>query len=177
MGRIRRYATIAIFATVGGVAGAVPASAGGGGHCAPTEGRSGTVVLEDACFTPTTVYADAGEQITFVNRDAFAHNVSGTGWGRYEDLAMGDRYTASFADEGMYPFACTLHPGMNGVVVVGEPAAPAADTAEAQPLAATSPSDPGDRSALVAGAIGLLVGAAAGAAVVGARRRAPSTTA
>jgi hypothetical protein len=32
----------------------------------------------------------------------------------------GDGFEHLFAAAGIYPFACTLHPGMNGAVVVGD---------------------------------------------------------
>jgi hypothetical protein len=117
---------------------------------------------------------EAGRSITFVNRDPFAHNVSGTGWGNYEDMAQGDRFTTSFADEGIYPFACTLHPGMTGVIVVGDEAA-GGTAGEVQPLAAST-SPPADGDAWIpAGALGLAVGAALGAGLAGIVRRRAAT--
>lgn len=164
----RRLATIATLGILGAMAGMTAASAGGGGHCGPSEGTDSTVEMKDACFQPSTVHADAGQSITFVNRDPVDHNVSGTGWGNYENMSTGDRFTTSFADDGIYPFACTLHPGMNGVIVVGS----AAGEAAPQPFRATT-SPPSDGSGWVlAGAIGLLVGALAGAGFTEVRRRA-----
>ena len=61
-----------------------------------------------------------GDAVTFVNRDAFTHNVSGTGWGYYEDMGEGSVFTATFPDEGVYPYACMYHPGMTGAIVVGD---------------------------------------------------------
>ena len=170
MTRTRRIATIAVLGTIAALAGAASAAAGGGGHCAPTEGSAEQVVLEGACFTPSTLRADVGETVTFVNRDPTAHNVSGTGWGHYEDMGQGDRFTTSFKVDGIYPFACTLHPGMNGVVVVGEEAGVQA-LADAGPPTASSGSELDGRAWLAAGAVGLLVGAAAGAGLAGFRRR------
>jgi plastocyanin len=99
---------------------APPATAGGGCHEGLTEGTGPTVTIVDACFGPAIVRAEPGDTITFVNNDTFAHNVGGSGWGHYDNLAAGDRFSATFADAGLYPFACTLHQGMVGVVVVGD---------------------------------------------------------
>ena len=177
MTRTRRIASIAVLGTIGALAGTTSAAAGGGGHCAPTEGSVEQVVLEGACFTPSTLRADVGETVTFVNRDPTAHNVSGTGWGHYENMGQGDRFTTSFEVDGIYPFACTLHPGMNGVVVVGEETGVQA-LADPGPPAAPSGSESNDSAWLAAGAVGLLIGAATGAGLAGFRRRdAASSTA
>jgi len=170
MTRAQRIATIVVLGTIGALAGMTTATAGGGRHCAPDEAHGNRVELGGTCFSPSTLHAEAGETITFMNQDPFAHNVSGTGWGNYEDMGQGDRFTTSFADDGIYPFACTLHPGMTGVVVVGGDAG-GETTGEVEPLAAsTSPPSGGD-AWIVAGALGLAVGAAVGAGLVGVRRR------
>ena len=166
----RRFAAIAVLAMIGTLAGVTAAQAGGGGHCEPSEGDGGVVDLQGACFLPSTLHADTGETITFVNRDAFAHNVSGTGWGQYEDLAQGERFTTSFADPGIYPFACTLHPGMNGVVLVGQTGV-SETAAAAQPITPSASGNDGGNSWLVAAAAGLLLGAAVGAGATSVRRR------
>ncbi len=175
MTRTRRIATIAVLGTIGAFAGMTVAAAGGGGHCDASEDGGGRVELEGACFTPSTLWAEAGQTITFLNRDPFAHNVSGSGWGHYEDLDRGDRYTTSFADEGIYPFACTLHPGMNGVIVVGD--APAADaTVGDATLVAASTAPPSQGGGWVAaGIVGVVIGAAAGAGLTMVRRRAAAS--
>jgi plastocyanin len=101
---------------------AVPASAGGGGGCrgGATEGRGETVAMSGSCFSPTVLRVDPGTAVTFVNRDFFTHNVSAMGWGRIEPMVRGDSFTATFDEDGVYPYACTYHTGMTGAVVVGE---------------------------------------------------------
>ncbi len=172
MTRAGRIATIAVLGTIGALAGVTGASAGGGGHCGPSESHGRRIDLEGACFLPSTLYADAGESITFVNRDPFAHNVSGTGWGNYEDMGTGDRFTTSFLDDGIYPFACTLHPGMNGAIVVGDAGgAVAAADITALTSTPTGPSGGEGSGWVLAGSIGLLIGSAAGAGLTSAVRR------
>jgi len=171
MSGVRRFAAIGVLAMIAVTRGVTAAHAGGGGHCEPSEGDAGVVELSGACFLPSTLHADTGETITFVNRDPVPHNVSGTGWGQYEDLAQGERFTTSFTDPGIYPFACTLHPGMNGVVLVGQTAA-SETTAAAQPITRSASGSDGGNSWIVAAAGGLVLGAAAGAGAVSTRRRA-----
>jgi hypothetical protein len=41
-------------------------------------------------------------------------------------MEQGDRFSVSFDEEGVYPFACTYHPGMTGAIVVDAAATPVA---------------------------------------------------
>lgn len=170
MKRTRRVATVVALGLIGTLAGITAASAGGGCHSGVTEGRGTRIEMVDACFTPTTLFAEAGEAITFVNRDDFAHNITANDWGRFDDLGLGDRYSTSFETDGIYAYACSYHPGMSGSIVIGEGAS-GADVA-AQPVAASAVPTSGGDGWVAAGAIGLLVGAAAGAGLARVRRQA-----
>jgi plastocyanin len=99
---------------------AIPAGAGGGCHAGVTQGTGDTVELVDACFTPTTLRIRPGDTVTFVSKDPFVHNVGGNLWGHFDDLNSGDSFTATFDEQGIYPYACSYHPGMTGAIVVGD---------------------------------------------------------
>jgi plastocyanin len=101
---------------------ALPAAAGGGCHAGITTGDGDTVEMSDACFTPTSLQIAPGDTVTFVNRDPITHNVGGNLWGHLEDMAEGDAFTATFDERGVFPYACSYHPGMTGVIVVGSAA-------------------------------------------------------
>jgi plastocyanin len=107
---------------------ALPAEAGGGCHGAATEGTGAVVVLDQRCFGPTILRVAPGTKVTFVNKDPDVHNVTGFGyrWGSQSDLRQGQRFSTTFGSRGVFPYTCTLHPGMNGAVVVGD-AAPSLD--------------------------------------------------
>jgi plastocyanin len=163
---MRRGSIIAaiVAATVLPTFAALPAAAGGGCH-EQSEGSGDAVVIEDACFTPSILHVEAGDTVGFENNDPFEHNLYGTGWGS-GTLAPDRGVRMTFDGDGLFPFQCTIHPGMTGVIVVGDgdgpgngatvamgPAAPAEP-----PAAAKAP--PSSGSALPAGAIGLLLGIA-----------------
>jgi plastocyanin len=100
---------------------AVPASAGGGGcHSPATEGRGTTLALRDMCFSPTVLRVAEGSEVTIVNRDQLDHPLArpGRDWGW--EGRIGDRTTIRMDGAGTYPFFCYAHPGMVGVVVVGD---------------------------------------------------------
>jgi plastocyanin len=97
-----------------------PAGAGGGCHAGPTQGQGDTVEMVKACFTPSILRVEPGTEVTFANKDPIVHNVSSNGWGQFDDMIQGEAFTARFAQPGVYPFACTYHPGMTGAVIVGD---------------------------------------------------------
>jgi plastocyanin len=109
---------------VAGIPGA--ALAGGGCHGAPTPDRDATgneeviVRMVDACFDATVTRVDPGAEVVFSNEDLATHNVGGVLWGHFEDMNEGDTYTATFDEAGIFPFACSYHPGMTGAIVVGD---------------------------------------------------------
>jgi plastocyanin len=159
---------------------AAPAAAGGGCHRPATEGRGTTMALSELCFRPTVLRVAPGSEVTIVNRDTLEHPLARPGgqwgWGG----AAGDRTTVRLERSGVYPFFCYAHPGMVGVVVVGDGSgsgdaaagdlvATAAEAAPAAPAAAVAPSDPARPAPgsfptawMVLVALAALVGAAAG---------------
>ena len=149
--------------TVGGLVtgmlwlGAGSVAAGGGGHCDdPTaEGTGTSVEMIGACFTPTLLRADVGETITFTNRDPMEHNVApaGWGWGHVDALRQGESFTAAFDEPGIYTYACSLHPGMTGAVVI-EPQ-PSLGSAT---VAASSPGGLEPGVAIAIGVVGIVAG-------------------
>jgi plastocyanin len=157
---------------------AAPAAAGAGCHGEVTQGKGDTVELVDACFTPAILHVQPGTSVSFVNRDQMLHNVGGGGWGHYDDMDEGDAFTATFDDEGTYPFACSYHPGMTGAIVVGDGDGPGNGFAvDVEPLV-LAPEEPaasasgGGAGWIAAGVIGLLVGGGIGVALRGSRRKA-----
>ena len=102
------------------------ALAGGGCHAGATQQDATgqdevTVRMVGACFSASLTTVDPGTDVTFVNEDeGISHNVGGSLWGNFEDMYAGDTYTATFDEAGIFPFACSYHPGMTGAIVVGD---------------------------------------------------------
>ena len=102
----------------------------------------------------------------------------------FTKLHPGDSVSYRFTEEGVYPYACMLHPGMGGTVVVGDgsgkasvgaavevvpPKADAPRVGEQPASAATEPSD-ANRSWLIP--LGVVLGVALlGLAAIPRRRR------
>jgi hypothetical protein len=100
-----------------------------------------------ACFTPSVLRVDPGTTVSFVNEDEFIHNLSSPGlpW-ELDDLREGQGLEVTFDRAGIFPFACTYHPGMSGAIVVGS-------------------GDPDDAGPVLAGWTALGIGAMGGVAL------------
>ncbi len=110
------------------------AASGGGGCGQPVTDAAGTTVeIEDYCFSPTILRVAPGTDVVFVNRDRAPHSVLGANaaWGGYERVRRAVGTTFGFAEAGVYPYVCTYHIGMVGVVVVGDGVGGAIDTSTA----------------------------------------------
>jgi plastocyanin len=80
-----------------------------------------TVTLKNIAFSPKSLTISKGSTVTFAFRDGdTVHNVTSTGSRRFSTIA--NRTTGSksrkFTKAGTYRYACTLHPGMTGRIVV-----------------------------------------------------------
>jgi plastocyanin len=130
---IRYAAGLALVTPFMVVAGVVPARAGGGFcHDAPvTDTSTDRVVISNYCFGPTIARVGVGDGVTWLNKDGTPHAVAGANasWASDGELQTGDRTTIRFAKAGIYPYLCSLHPGMIGAVVVGDGEAAAASQA------------------------------------------------
>ena len=181
--RVMAAGALALTALVVPVA---PASAGGGCHVGmeegPTQGTGTTVELGKMCMFPTVLRVDPDATVTFVNRDPMVHNLYGAGFA-HGDLQPGEATSEHFLAAGIYPYACTLHPGMVGAIVVGDGRgngpvvavssyAPPTSVAAAPAAAVRPEEDDGGLSAGAIALIGAVIVGAFGAGVFVRRRRA-----
>jgi plastocyanin len=90
-----------------------PASAGGGTD----------IKLMPCAFEPTITQVAEGTEVTFVNGSDFTHLITGANqaWGS-PDVEVQPEASVSYTFDtaGIYPYACALHPGMSGAIVVGD---------------------------------------------------------
>ncbi|TMB79072.1 MAG: hypothetical protein E6J52_03350 [Chloroflexi bacterium] len=132
------------------------AAAGGGCHvpAGTTEGKGTDVKVANCSFGPTILHAPIGATVTWYNGDYLPHAINGLGWDATVPGAVanpGTNASHAFAVAGIYPYMCYVHPGMAGIVVVGDVAFnPNADGAMttpsvanvAAPIASAAPTAP-----------------------------------
>jgi plastocyanin len=108
---------------------------GGGGGAATTEepagggedgggggggGGGAEVSEEDITFQPGEVTVGVGDTVTWTNNDSVDHDVTADSFSSGEPggMAPGDTFEHTFEEAGMFDYVCTVHPGMEGTVVV-----------------------------------------------------------
>ena len=179
-------AKLAAASLVAGVAlvvqGPAPADAGGGEcHSRPESEGTGAEVAIHGCFSPTVLRVAPNTRVTFRNTDPYAHVVIGQSWSADRELGAGAVSEVTFAEQGTYPYACTFHSGMVGVIIVGDgvvrgtgnaPAVAAVNRETPAPTAAAVPAatvaNPARDGGGIPGAAWLAIGVVAGAGVAGA---------
>ena len=84
----------------------------------PPKPATHTVTVEAVQFTPQTIAIHAGDSVTWVNKDPFPHNVKTDVVALSPAIQAGSSWTSTFTKPGDYPYVCTLHPTMKGVLQV-----------------------------------------------------------
>jgi plastocyanin len=131
------------------------------------------IKVAPCAFGPTVAHVPVGATVTFFNGPDFTHLVTGANaeWGsRDVELKPGQQVSYRFDKAGIYPYACALHRGMSGAIVVGDVSAPAAAGAAA-PTGGTAGSSSDAGAVLPVAAAGGLVVVLVGAGLFLARRR------
>lgn len=78
----------------------------------------------DSCYVPTRFTAKMGQSVTWLNQDSAFHSVtSGTYDEPVEDFDSGymdpyQTFTLTFEKAGVVDYFCTLHPWMEGQIIV-----------------------------------------------------------
>ena len=80
--------------------------------------------INDNCYIPSQIVIKEGKQVTWINKDSAFHSVTSGFYDVPSDLFdsgyldPSESYTLTFDEVGTYDYFCTLHPWMNGQVIV-----------------------------------------------------------
>ncbi len=79
----------------------------------------GSVTIQNFAFAPASVTVNAGDTVTWNNRDSTGHSAT-AGDGTFDTgiLSQGESGSYRFEEAGTYSYFCTPHPGMKGSVRV-----------------------------------------------------------
>ena len=98
-----------------------PAGGGGGDGGGGGAGGGGAEVSEEGiAFQPAEVTVGVGDTVTWTNNDSVGHAVTADSFSSGEPggMAPGDTFEHTFQEAGTFDYVCTVHPGMEGTVVV-----------------------------------------------------------
>ncbi len=153
--------------------GTMSVAAGGGCHppAVTTEASGLLVSIKNCSYAPQILHVPVGGTITWTNDDYLPHAVNGTGFDAtepYTAINPGTRVSHQFDVAGIYPYMCYVHPGMAGIVVVGDVAL--RNGSAVTPIAPITPATPSAAPAAVTAptvAVSILVLLVALAALLG----------
>ena len=76
-------------------------------------------MIEDYAFKPATITVVAGTTVAWTQKDDDPHTVTADD-GSFDSkgLGQGDTFQRKFVTAGRYPYHCSAHPFMKGVVIV-----------------------------------------------------------
>lgn len=78
-----------------------------------------TVNIEALQFSAPNLEVKAGDTVIWKNKDAFPHNVTAANKGfRSGDIQSARSWKFKAGKKGVFPYVCTLHPGMKAVLTV-----------------------------------------------------------
>jgi plastocyanin len=110
----RSIARLSLWMAALALAATACASQGSAGPPPSVEGQA--VAVRDYQFEPTSLTVEAGTTVTWVWEGRAPHDVVGQ---RFESKAQSSgTFRHRFERPGTYPYECTIHPGMEGSIVV-----------------------------------------------------------
>lgn len=86
-------------------------------------GQVHAVTMEAMKFAPASVQIRPGDQVTFKNNDLVPHTVTAKPAGVFDSgvVKPGESWTIALQTGGTIHYGCTLHPMMEGEIVVARP--------------------------------------------------------
>lgn len=76
-----------------------------------------TISIINFAFSPASLTTNTGDTVTWVNQDSVAHRVVGPAFDSGV-LSTGQSYRFTFNQSGTFNYNCSIHPSMQGVVIV-----------------------------------------------------------
>jgi amicyanin len=77
-----------------------------------------TIRIKNFAFDPTSITVKVGSTVRWVNQDSVPHRILFADMTDSTVLAATQSYSRKFDQSGTYDYACTIHPTMQGTVIV-----------------------------------------------------------
>ncbi|WP_410509436.1 cupredoxin family copper-binding protein [Methanosarcina hadiensis] len=75
------------------------------------------VEIRNYRYIPQNITVKVGQTVMWTNNDTVLHDVVGSGI-ESDYLQKGEKFTYTFEEEGSYQYICSIHPWMEGEVIV-----------------------------------------------------------
>ncbi|MEO6873114.1 MAG: cupredoxin family copper-binding protein [Chthoniobacterales bacterium] len=105
-------------APIAGPTSAAPANAVQSAAADATAPLVAHVAMKNMKFSPTTIEIKKGETVEWTNDDITPHTATALPFFDSGSLASDKSWSHTFTKAGRFPYGCTFHPDMKGVVVV-----------------------------------------------------------
>ncbi|MCW3016863.1 MAG: blue (type 1) copper domain protein [Solirubrobacterales bacterium] len=107
----------------GGNSSSGPATSATSATAAATPATSGGAVkvsMKNIAFNPKSVTVKVGDKVTWTNDDSVDHNVTAASGADFksDNFGQGGTFAYTPTKAGTIQYTCTIHPGMNGTVIV-----------------------------------------------------------
>jgi len=90
------------------------------GHIAKAEAAS-SVHIDNFTFTPQEITITRGTTLTWINEDDIPHAIAASNKAfRSKAMDTEQNFSFTFSEPGTYEYFCSLHPHMQGKVIVKE---------------------------------------------------------
>lgn len=76
------------------------------------------VIMEGTQYAPATLTVKRGETVVWINKDPFPHTITAPGVFDSRSIAAGKSWKYKARRAGEFPYVCTLHPTMKGMLRV-----------------------------------------------------------
>ncbi|PLP96272.1 copper-binding protein [Cupriavidus pauculus] len=78
-----------------------------------------TVTINATAYAPQELAVNVGDTVVWVNKDPFPHTVTAQAGGfDSKSIASGESWRYKATHKGTYPYVCTFHPTMKGMLRV-----------------------------------------------------------
>jgi len=87
---------------------------------APAATGGAAVTMQNIAFAPPVISVKVGQTVTWTNQDSVDHNVTATKGATFksDNFGKGGTFTWKADKAGTVSYVCTIHPGMDGKIIV-----------------------------------------------------------
>jgi len=82
-----------------------------------TTSSDNTVTISGFAFNPSSLTIKKGDTVTWINEDSVEHTVTGANF-QSNPIGNGQTYTHTFDQIGTFNYHCSIHPSMQGEIIV-----------------------------------------------------------